>query len=360
MATGGTAALRRLDWRGLALALGLSVLGGIAFYYFSLPLPWMLGSAFLTTLAALLGVGVVLPLRLRNLMVIVLGVLLGSSFTPEIAENAGQWLISLGGIVLYVLVVAGLAYGFLHRFAGYDPITAYFAGTPGGLADMTLIGASLGGDDRTIALTHALRIVTIVFVIAFGFRLLAGYVPQQRAAQYVPFAAVPPADFVLLAACGVIGALGARRLRLPAGNLLGPMLLSAAVHLTELTATKPPGALVAAAQVIVGGSIGCRFLGIPARRIVHTMVVALGSSSLMLGISLAFAGALASLAGLAFPALVLAFAPGGLVEMSVIALALGIDVAFVSTHNIVRVLAVLLLAPLLYRLVRKRAPPRHG
>jgi membrane AbrB-like protein len=202
-------ALRRIDWPGLALAVALSVLGGAVFYYLSLPLPWMLGAALLTTVAALSGARVVMPLRLRSLMVLVLGVLLGSSFTPEVVQSAGRWLVSLGGIVLYVALVAGLVFLFLRRFAGYDPVTSYFAGTPGGLAEMTIIGAAMGGDDRTIALTHALRIVIIVFVVAFGFRLLAGYVPQQRTAQYVPLAAVPPADLLLLTACGALGALGA-------------------------------------------------------------------------------------------------------------------------------------------------------
>jgi membrane AbrB-like protein len=294
-------------------------------------------------------------------MFVVLGVMLGSSFTPEVLEGADRWLVSLAGILLYVVVVAGVVSAVLRRFAGYDPITAFFAGTPGGLAEMTLIGGAMGGDERTIALTHALRIVIIVFGVAFGFQLLAGYVPEQRAAQHVAFAAVPPADLLLLAACGVVGALAGRWLRLPAGLLLGPLILSAAVHLTGLTETPPPSVLVAAAQVIVGGATGCRFAGMPLVHILRTLAVALGGSAVMLAGTLGFAAALAPLAGLSFPALVLAFAPGGLAEMALIALTLGIDVAFVTTHNITRVLAVLVLAPAIFRLVGGRPrPPRAG
>lgn len=351
------AALRRIDWRGLVVAVAISALGGAIFFYLALPLPWMLGAAFLTTIAALSGVPVAIPSRLRNLMFVVLGVLLGSSFTPEVLETADRWLVSLAGILVYVVVVAGVVAGLLHRFAGYDLVTAYFAGTPGGLAEMTLIGGAMGGDTRTIALVHALRIVVIVFAVAFGFRLLAGYVPEQRAAQYVAFAAVPPIDFLILLACAVLGAVIAPWLRLPAAPLLGPMILSAAVHLTGLTETPPPSVLVAAAQVVVGGAIGCRFVGTPVWQILRTMVAALGGSGLMLAATVGFAAALAPLAGLSFPALVLAFAPGGLAEMAVIALALGIDTAFVSTHNVVRVLAILVLAPIVFRLFRRARPP---
>lgn len=354
-ATARASMFRRLDWRGLLLALAISVAGGATFHYFSLPLPWMLGAAFFTTVATLAGVPAAVPQRLRGAMFVVLGVLLGSSFTTEVLHDADRWLISLAGILVYVLVVGGAVYLLLRRLAGYDPATAYFAGTPGGLAEMTLIGTAMGGDERTIALTHALRIVIIVFVVAFGFQLLAGYVPQQRAAQYVPFADVPPFDLALLAACGVIGALSAQWLRLPAGTLLGPLILSAAVHLIGLTEVAPPSVLVAAAQVIVGGAIGCRFFGARLSRLLRTAVLALGSSVLMLTGTLVFSAVLGPLAGLSFAALVLAFAPGGLAEMAVIALALGIDVAFVTTHNVVRVLVILMLAPLLFRLLARRA-----
>lgn len=356
-ATAGASVFRRLDWRGLLLALAISVAGGLTFNYFDLPLPWMLGAAFFTTVATLSGVPATIPQRLRNAMLIVLGVLLGSSFTAEVLQDADRWLLSLAGILLYVVVVGGAVFLLLRRLAGYDAPTAYFAGTPGGLAEMTLIGGAMGGDERTIALTHALRIVIIVFVVAFGFQLLAGYVPQQRDAQYVLFADVPPFDLLLLAGCGVLGALGARWLRLPAGTLLGPLILSAAVHLTGLSEVPPPTVLVAAAQVIVGGAIGCRFFGVHLMRLLRTAVVALGCSVLMLAGTLGFSLVLGPLAGLSFAALVLAFAPGGLAEMAVIALALGIDVAFVTTHNIVRVLAILMIAPLVFRLIARRTPP---
>ncbi|MEW2919671.1 AbrB family transcriptional regulator, partial [Ruegeria sp. ANG10] len=46
-------------------------------------------------------------------------------------------------------------------------------------------------------------------------------------------------------------------------------------------------------------------------------------------------------------ALVLAYSPGGLAEMSIIAVSIGRDVAFVGVHHILRVLAALVLAPVL-------------
>ena len=64
--------------------------------------------------------------------------------------------------------------------------------------------------------------------------------------------------------------------------------------------------------------------------------------------------------GLPFPALWLAFAPGGLAEMTLISLAMGIDTAFVSTHHLLRVVFMVTAAPLVFALIRKRLIPRKN
>ena len=53
-------------------------------------------------------------------------------------------------------------------------------------------------------------------------------------------------------------------------------------------------------------------------------------------------------------ALTLAFAPGGLAEMTLIALALGVDPAFVSTHHVVRIFLVVILAPIAFKIIAPR------
>ena len=62
--------------------------------------------------------------------------------------------------------------------------------------------------------------------------------------------------------------------------------------------------------------------------------------------------------------LILAYSPGGLAEMSMIALALGIETAFVATHHVFRIGLIVITAPLLFRLLerfgRRREAPRSG
>ena len=49
----------------------------------------------------------------------------------------------------------------------------------------------------------------------------------------------------------------------------------------------------------------------------------------------------------------LAFAPGGLAEMSLVAIGIGQDVPFVATHHLCRIGIVVFLAPITFKLIGK-------
>lgn len=204
----------------------------------------------------------------------------------------------------------------------------------------------MGGDEREIALIHSARILLVATVIPLGLRI-AEHALGGRA---VP--APPPLqgrDALILLACGAGGYLGARLLRIPAPHLIGPMVLSVAVHLVGLTASRPPFVLVALAQVVLGGSVGCRFTGIPLRSIGRALLLSLGSTTLFLAAVAVVAWALHATLGQSMEAAILAFAPGGLPEMTLIAVTLDIDVAYVAVHHLARVVFILVAAPLLFR-----------
>ncbi len=344
------------------IALGLVVggLGGAVAAWAQLPLPWMIGAMLTVTAAAVGGLRVALPTPLRSVMVVVLGVMLGSSFSPAILDHLGDWAASLSMLLVYTLAAGAAGTFYFRRLAGYDPVTAYFAGTPGGLTEMVLAGADMGGDARVISMTHAARILIVVLALPFAFQLLAGYDPALKPAFGGALAEIAPRDLVILAGCGLAGFFAARALKLPAAPVVGPMVLSAAVHLAGWTAARPPAELVAASQVVVGTAIGCRFAGASVRLIARTIVAAAGGTLVLLAVTLAVALFLHATTGLPASALILAFAPGGLAEMSLIALALSMDAAFVATHHLVRIFLIVVLAPQLFRLLRRRAAGGGG
>ncbi len=333
------------------LALAIGGLGGWGAHLLQLPLAWMIGAMTATTVAAIAGAPVALSWTLRSVMVAVLGVMLGSGFTPEILDRLGEWALSLGALLGYTVAAGAAGMLYFRRVAGYDRPTAYFAATPGGLSEMILMGGAFGGDPRIISLVHASRVLLVVLTLPFAFQLFLGYQAGDRPAAGPDLLAMAPWDLAVLTACGVLGFVGARLLKVPAAAIVGPMVLSAAAHLGGLTDAKPPDLLVAVSQVVVGSSIGCRFAGTELSLVRRTILHAAGVTVILVAVTLAFSLALNAVTGLPLPALVLAYAPGGLAEMSLIALALSLDAAFVATHHLVRIFVIVVFAPGLFRRV---------
>lgn len=350
-----SAGILDVEWRPLGLAIIVGGVGGFIFNLLGLPLAWMLGAMVATTIASFSGLPVRIPVWFRSLFVAVLGVMLGSAFTPEIIDHAGRWAGSLAVQAGYVALATGLSYTIYLRVGGYDRVTAYFSSTPGGISEMVLLGESLGGDIATISLNHAVRVLIIMGVIPFYFRLIEG-VSLPSAPATGAISDLTLIDFLVLAGCGIVGYLVAARLRLPAYAILGPLFLSAAIHLTGLTTSSVPSPIAASAQLVVGAALGSRFAGISLRQMGQVAWLAAITSIILIGSAVAVAS-LASLVLNAPPAtLFLALAPGGLAEMSLIALAIGVDTAFVTTMHFLRVIMVVVLAPHAYRILPGRPP----
>ncbi|UTW53704.1 AbrB family transcriptional regulator [bacterium SCSIO 12827] len=334
---------------GLTLALG--GIGGILFHELHMPLPWMIGALVFTVIASLSGAPLVRPKRLRLYMVPVLGVMLGAGFTPEAIRHASEWIASLSMLLVYALGITAMVSYYLVRVAKWDAATSYFSASPGGFGEMALLGEAMGADDRKISLNHSVRIMLTVLVIPFWFKFFEGYQPGNMGALG-NMADIRLKDAAILVACAVVGYYVARRLRFPAAQLLGPTLVSAIVHMSGLTEARPPQEIVALAQVVIGASIGCRFLGISLREMFGTMVQAAGITTFMLSAAYAGAWTVSYFTGLPVNTLWLAFAPGGLAEMTLISLSLGIDVAFVSVHHMVRVIFLVAMAPIAFKLLK--------
>lgn len=354
----GLAALRpqRFPYGRFALALTLGAIGGYVFMRLLLPLPWMLGSMVICTVAALLRLPVAAPGVIRPPMTAVIGVMLGAGFTPALFGHLGTWVPTLIGLVLFMSACAATCVVYFRKVGGFDPVTAFFSGMPGGLVEMVTVGEEKGGDARTIALIHSARILLVVMTLPFIVQWLQGVSLTRPTAAGASLMQTPAGALAVLAACGVAGVIVGEWLRLPAKFLLGPMLVSAIVHASGASDSQPPFEIVNAAQLVLGVTIGCRFVGTPPRAILRVLALSVGSTLILLTLTFAFAAGVARFSDYGLVPLALAYSPGGLAEMSLIALALQIEVAFVAAHHIIRVFLVMVGAGPLFGLISGRKP----
>ena len=332
----------------VAVTLAIGAAGGFVAEKVTLPLPWLIGALLITLALALSGVKLQGPGKLRTYMTTLLGVMLGSGFTPDIFSQAVKWPISLAAVLIFIITVGGGLIFWLYKSLKLGFANSFFAASPGALAEMVILAREFGGDERVVTLMHSVRLMLTVLIIPFWYRFYYDYTPAARAATAEASSDIALFDLALLIACAVIGYLGGRKIRLPAYQILGPLLLSAALHISGVTSANLPELLVDIAQVVFGAALGCQFVGISLREVSRLVMASAGITVAFIGGAAVFAGILEALTGLPFKVLLLAFAPGGIVEMTLISLSLNIDIAFISTHHVFRVIFLLLAAPLIF------------
>lgn len=345
---------RRVTSKNLILALLIGALGGVVFHILGLPLAWMLGPMAFNMAAALRGMQVAVPLRLRSAMLAVLGVFLGSSFSPENLAQAPEWLWSIAAITAFAVLSTALVALYYRRVAGFDWTTALFSATPGAMTPMIIMGAAAGGDERRIAMAQALRITLVVLLIP---PLVVAVSPDSLAPPLPPASSrgFDVLELLLLVAGSVLGILLVRLVRLPTPDLIGSMLVSAALYLSGVVDLALPQALLNVTLCVLGAAVGVRFLGTTMRELLDLGRYALGAVFLAVGLAALFAAAISAFLDVGYLTALLALTPGGVAEMCLIAVALDIDPAFVAVHHLARLLFLIAAAPLLGRLLRPAA-----
>ncbi|GFE67389.1 hypothetical protein KIN_44630 [Litoreibacter roseus] len=92
-------------------------------------------------------------------------------------------------------------------------------------------------------------------------------------------------DLLILGLCAVLGSALGLGLKLPAPTFIGPMALSAAVHMVEITHGSPPLALVIMAQIFLGTIVGCRFKGSQPVDVFFALRLAIVSTVIMMAVA---------------------------------------------------------------------------
>lgn len=344
---------------GLRVHQAVTVLVGVTgvalFSLLHLPLPFLFGPMVASLVAALAGV------RLAGLGQIsvaarsVLGVAIGAAITPALVGELPTMLASVAIIPLYVAVIGLVGVPFFRRFCGFDGVTAFYAAMPGGAADMTIFGAEAGANVRQVSLVHVTRLLVIMVVGPLVLVGLYGVKLTHPVGQ--PAADIPFGEMAIMAVAALAGWKIAERVGLFGAAILGPLIVAAALSLGGILHMRPPREALLAAQFLIGIGIGVSYVGVTLRELRET--VAGGAVFVMILAVLAGAVTeLVTLTGLAPPVEgFLAFMPGGQAEMSMLALIAGADLSFVVVHHIARIIVVLIGAPIVFRLMRRRPRP---
>ena len=318
-----------------------------------MPLPWLLGATLANAIWVLSLPGrlnpVWAPPMFRNIFVAVIGVMIGGLFTVDLIATLPGWWPGVTALVIYCFVAQMGGYLIYRRIGGLDRPTAFFSASPGGFVENIMLGERAGADVPILSMLQFLRIVLVVGLLPFGFLLWTGQVVGSAAgAQFGGGAGGTAVDYLILVAAGAAGLALGLRLRIPAGQVIGPIIASAIVHLTGLVTIQPPAIAGVIAQIVIGSSLGARFAGASPRLLLRTSRLALLGVAWMLGLAIVMAALTHSVTGREPTLYVMSFAPAGVIEMSLIALTLGANPVFVTAHHVIRLFVTVMATPVLY------------
>jgi membrane AbrB-like protein len=330
-------------------------------------LGWALGRAGLPSeylfAALLVGLAVALarphplevPDRTFSAAQAVLGVVLGAYLHASSLRAIGDsWLavtlVSIGALA--ASIGTGLV---LARLTSLDRPTATLGMVAGGASGIVTMARDLHADDRLVAFMQYARVLVVVLLtplaipIAFPGRL-GGSVPVAPEALLGH-----PRDWLLTVAIAVVGALAARVLRIPAGTLLGPMILAGVLTLTgAVDGLSVPPLLREIAFAVIGLQVGLRFTVDTVREMGRLVVPVLLGVMGLLAISIALAVVLAATTPVSLLDAYLATTPGGLYAVVAVAFGASANTTFIIAVQGLRLLVMVLIAPLVVRLLGGR------
>lgn len=332
--------------------VGIAAVGAGIFQAVGLPLPFLFGPMAACLLAALVGQ------RLQGLGQVsvaartILGVAVGASITPEVVGQLPQMALSVAFIPLYIILIAVVGVPFFTRVCGYDRVTAWYAAMPGGLQDMIIFGQEAGGDVRALSLIHATRVLIIVTLAPI---LLTGAFGASLTNPIgAPAVSLPLHELALMVLAAIVGWKGGERIGLFGASILGPMIVTAGLSLTDLIHFRPPSEAILTAQYFIGMGIGVHYVGVTLGELRRDVLSGVAFVILLAGLAVCFTWIVVA-AGLAAPTeAFLAFSPGGQAEMTVLAIVTGADLGFVIVHHLTRLVLVITGAPVAARLLRRK------
>jgi membrane AbrB-like protein len=342
---------RRGQWAALIFVSGaLSVVLQLAAF----PAATLLGPMLAGVVFALRGVELSAPRWTFDAAQSVIGCMVALTLTPSTLVALGRnWAPML--LVVFVVILAGALVGLiLMRYGALPGDTAAWGSSPGGAAAMTAMAESYGADVRMVAFMQYLRVFVVVLTASAVSRILLGHeLAQSSARPWSPGFDAPLAPVAQTLAVIVGGSLLGRRLRIPAGALLAPMVGGALLNSTGLMSIVLPPWLLWCAYASLGWFIGLRFTARTVRHALRAVPQLLLSTFLLIALCCGAAWMLTAQLDVDPLTAYLATSPGGLDSVAIIAVGSGCDVPFVLALQTMRLFAVVLTGPLIARLVRR-------
>src|ERR1700704_6271099 len=205
--------------------------GGLLFLSANLPGGLISGAMIAVGSAALAGRRLVLPPILTQTVLLLLGISLGSLVSRQMIQHMGSYPLTIGLLALATFCSTFGSSVYLQRVHGWDQTSAFLAGSPGALSQITMLAIEKGADVSAIAVVQTMRVIILTAALPL-LLALTGIAPSSPPAAAVAIAS--PVELAELIAASVAVALLLRLIKFPASWMFGAMIGSSVLHGTGL------------------------------------------------------------------------------------------------------------------------------
>src|SRR5712672_2512982 len=265
--------------------LAIGTAGGTLFLLLNLPGGLISGAMIAVGIAAIAGRPLAVPPILTQSVLLLLGISLGSLVSRQLIQHMSWYPLTIGLLALATFCSTFGSSFYLQRFHGWDQTSAFLAGSPGALSQITILAAEKGADVAAIAVVQTIRVIILTAALPLVL-VLTGVAPSAPPALAADIAS--PAGLAALIAASVAVALLLRLLKFPASWMFGAMLASSVLHGAGLVEGGLPPWMRNVALVGIGALIGSRFARIRAKTLLTHVDAGLGSFSISSFISAIF------------------------------------------------------------------------
>nr|WP_249159014.1 AbrB family transcriptional regulator [Bradyrhizobium tropiciagri] len=322
--------------------LALGAAGGALFLWAELPGGLISGAMTAVAIAALAGRPLAVPALLTQAVLLLLGISLGSLMSQQLLQHMSSYPITIGLLALATFCSTFGSSYYLQRMHGWDQTSAFLAGSPGALSQITILAAEKGADVAAIAVVQTMRVIILTAALPLVLALTG---VTHAAPPPLPTTVASPAGLAALVGASIGASLLLRWVKFPASWMFGAMLASSLLHGSELVDGGLPPWLRNVALVGIGAIIGTRFARMKTSTLLSHVNAGLGSFAIAILISAVFVAVIGFTTHVRLADVVVAFAPGAMDAMLALALTLHIDPIFVGAHHLSRFVFVSIATP---------------
>ena len=326
-----------------AVLLAASALGAGLLQWVRLPAALMLGPLAVAVLVQSAGGSVRVPRAFVTAAQAVIGCLVARAITPAIVGGfASHWPMFVGVVATSIAASAGIGWT-MSRLRIVPGTTAVWGMLPGAASAMMVMAEAYGADFRLVAFMQYLRVVLVaaaasvvalLFVHGGGSRFAGGYFPP-----------IHPQALAATAGVAVIGGGLGLASRIPAGVLLGPLALGAALNIAGWVTIELPPVVLIASYAVIGWNTGLRFTRDVLAAAARALPQSLGATAVLMVFCGVLAWLLVVLLHVDPLTAYLATSPGGVDAAAIIAASTKVDTPFVMALQTLRVIVVLAIGP---------------